>query len=665
MVTITDSFFSPYIRLVQGVMLPYQWDVLNDKVEGAEKSHSIENIRIAAGLSQGEFEGMVFQDSDVAKWIEAVAYCLQDNNDSNGISESDDITGKNKTGNETLQALQSYADEAINLIAKAQCEDGYFNTYFQLTAPDKKFTNLNEAHELYCLGHFIEAAVAYYQATGKREILDVFCKYADLIDSLFGSAEGKSKGYPGHQEIELALARLFELTGEQRYLNLAKFFLGERGTEPNFFSAEWKARDGLSIWSRRKEPCPKEYSYSQAHKPVREQTEAVGHAVRAMYMYTAMAEVGRLTGDDSLLSACRTLFGDICKQLYVTGGIGQTNHGEAFTFAYDLPNEINYSETCASIGLIFFMRSMLKAEPRSAYADVMERALYNTVLASIGTDGKSYFYVNPMEVWPKASEHNPARHHVAAHRQKWHRCACCPPNAARLIASLRDYLYTVDSESNTVYFHLYAASELKAEMYTGTLEFSVQTEYPLTGEVSVEIKTAPSASPITLAIRIPQWLEGILPKFAVNGETVEVAVKNGYAHITRIFKAGDTISFAFDITPRYIRANTEVRANAGKVCLQRGPLVYCLEECDNSENLHSLIIKVNSEIIEKEYTIGGIPCVILSVKGYREKDSDEDIYTFKQKIHQSCELTFVPYHLWGNRNRGEMTVWAREILQDN
>ncbi|MCL2031028.1 MAG: glycoside hydrolase family 127 protein, partial [Oscillospiraceae bacterium] len=401
-VRLNDSFLSPYYRLVCDAVLPYQWDALNDLVEGADKSRCLENIRVAAGLSEGEFHGFLFQDSDAAKWLEAVAYCLQ---------------------NGGAKEWEARADEVIGLIAKAQRPDGYFNTYFQLTAPERRLTNLHEAHELYCLGHFIEAAAAYEKATGKRELLEIVRRYADLIDSLFGHGEGKRRGCPGHQEIELALVKLYEATRERKYLDLAKFFLDVRGTEPNTFAEEYKARDGFSEWSKRKEPMPADYSYNQAHKPVREQTEAVGHAVRAVYMYTGMAEVGRLTQDESLVNACCVLFEDICRQLYITGGIGSTNHGEAFTFAYDLPNEINYSETCASIGLMYFAHSLLKTEARAVYADVMERALYNTVLAGLGTDGESYLYVNPMEVWPEASEKNPARAHVKARRQKWHHCA--------------------------------------------------------------------------------------------------------------------------------------------------------------------------------------------------------------------------------------------------
>ncbi|MCL2703698.1 MAG: glycoside hydrolase family 127 protein [Defluviitaleaceae bacterium] len=634
-VRLAEGYLSPYYRLVRDVMIPYQWEAMNDRVEGAVKSHCIDNIRIAAGQREGEFYGFLFQDSDVAKWLEALAYCVQ---------------------NGDAAEFEAIADGVIQTIKSAQQPDGYFNTYIQLTAPERKLTNLYEAHELYCLGHLAEAAAAYTQATGKRELLDIVLRFIDLIDSRFGSGEGKLRGYPGHQEIELALARLYEVTNDGKLLRLGKYFLDERGREPHFFTQEWEKRGGLSEWTQRSEKLPADYTYNQAHLPVREQDKVVGHAVRAMYMYAAMAEIGRLSGDESLLDACRVLFEDLRRQTYVTGGIGSTNHGEAFTFAYDLPNETNYSETCASIGLVFFMHAMLKTEVDAACADLMENALYNTVLAGVSTDGQSYFYVNPMETVPEANERNPARTHAKSRRQKWNACACCPPNISRLLASIGKYLYSVDGD--TVYVHLYAASDVTADLKGGPFAFGVRTGYPLDGAVMLTAGSDVTDN-ATLAFRVPGWCGDA--SFKLNGKNADVSVRKGYAYITHKFVKGDVLELSFDMRPRVVYANPGLRAAAGKACIRRGPLVYCLEERDNIPNLHSLSLDASAEIREKPGSVGGMDCVVLTAGGFAEESADDSVYTHIPKKRAARELVFVPYHLWGNGgDLGEMIVWVRE-----
>lgn len=632
-VTITDSFFQKYYRLITEEIIPYQWNVLNDNVEGAEKSHCIENMRIAAGLSDEEFYGFLFQDSDFAKWLEAVGNCLQ-KGDASGFEEK--------------------VDEVVGYIEKAQEPDGYFNTYFQITAPERKFTNLFEAHELYCAGHFIEGALSYYEATGKRPAMDVACRMADMIDTRFGIEEGKIRGYDGHQEIEIALIKLYEATGNEKYLRLACFFLDERGKEPNFFLDEWEKRDGLSEWTKHKAKLPKDFSYNQAHKPVREQEVAEGHAVRAVYMYTAMADAARHTNDSGLLSACEKLFDNITqKQMYITGGIGQTNHGEAFTFDYDLPNDINYSETCASIGLIFFAQSMLKNRIDSKYSDTIELALYNTVLASMQTDGKSYFYVNPMEVVPEASEKNPARQHVKSVRQKWHACACCPTNLARLLSSLEKYIYT--QKDNHIYIHQYISSKTSFSVESGTLGIEMETSYPMDAEVRINIT---SGSDAVIALRVPNWSHKT--DFRLNGAVINPEIKNGYAYIGGHFKEGDILSACFEMKVEFIYANTLARAASGKLCVKRGPLVYCLEETDNVKNLHRLMIKKNSCAETKRDNITGFEFYRIIADGLLESDTSEGLYTASPKSLTDTKLSFVPYFLWGNRETGEMICWVRE-----
>ena len=384
---IRNSFWNRYIDLVKNMVIPYQWDILNDRREDAEPSHAIDNLRIAGGKMKGHFYGQVFQDSDVYKWLEAVGNIL--------MLERD-------------PELEEKADAVIDLIAEAQEEDGYLDTYFSIEEPDKKWTNVLECHELYCAGHFIESAVSYYRATGKEKILQIAYKLADYLDRVFGPEEGKLHGYPGHQEIEIALLKLYDLSGNEKYLNLAGYFINTRGTN-HFFEEEFEKRDHVSFWEKARTPEPNRYYnqypynyYNQFQSPVRLQKKAVGHAVRAVYMYTAMADLAGKTGDKELFAACRTIWDNIVKkQMYITGGIGATNSGEAFTNDYDLPNDTNYSETCASIGLIFFAQRMLMSETDSVYGDVIEQALYNTVLGGMNYEGNRFFYVNPLESVPE------------------------------------------------------------------------------------------------------------------------------------------------------------------------------------------------------------------------------------------------------------------------
>ncbi len=634
-VTLKEGFFKEYTKLVQEVVIPYQWEALNDRIPDAEKSHAINNFRIAAGEAEGEFGGLVFQDSDLAKWLEAVGYSLASKPDSQ---------------------LEAWADEVIELIEKAQQKDGYLNTFFTLKRPGERWTNLLECHELYCAGHMMEAAVAYYEATGKRKLLDVMCRFADHIDSVFGTEEGKLRGYDGHEEVELALVKLYKATGNEKYLNLSKYFIDERGQEPSFFIEEWEKRGRVPFWNAYEDRKP-ELSYNQAHIPVREQTEAVGHAVRAVYLYAGMADIAALTKDEELKQSCRRLWENIVtRQMYITGGIGSTHSGEAFTFNYDLPNDTVYQETCASIGLFFFAHRMLLMEKDSSFADVMEKALYNSIISGMGFDGKSFFYVNPMEVWPEASAKNPERRHVMPVRQKWYGCACCPPNLARLIVSLKQYIYTYNEEA--LYTHLYIPS--KTTVLAGEDEITLEqsTEYPWNGDIRIatEFKKARN---YTLAFRIPGWCRKV--KITVNGENypLEGNVSGGYVSVTRRWKAQEEVRISFDMPVELIQSHPEVRANAGKVALQRGPLVYCLEEADNGENLSALSIDTESEfVINKEPELMK-EALSVTGKGVRILDDQWEniLYHPYRKQEEEVEIKAIPYFLWGNRKSGEMLVW--------
>lgn len=640
-VRITDGFWTDYLKLVREVVIPYQYETLHDRVPGVEPSHAIRNFKIAAGEEEGEFYGFVFQDSDVAKWLEAVGYSLAVHPD---------------------PELEQRADEVIDLVAKAQQPDGYLNTFFTIKEPGKRWTNLTDCHELYCAGHMMEAAVAYYRATGKRKLLDVVCRFADHIADVFGTGEGQLPGYDGHQEIELALVKLYQATGEEKYLKLAQYFIDQRGVEPSFLVEEWKKRNGLGHWSPVPSKNPPNLSYHQAHLPVREQETAVGHAVRAVYMYTAMADLAAYTGDETLLAACKRLWNNIVhKQMYITGGIGSTHHGEAFTFDYDLPNDTVYAETCASIGLIFFASRMLRLEARSEYADVLERALYNTVIGGMARDGRHFFYVNPLEVWPKASRGNPGKHHIKPVRPGWFSCACCPPNVARLLSSLGEYLYTVSGE--TLFVHLYIGGEAEVELDGGlSARLRLESALPWEGKASLEL-SLPSAAAFTLALRLPAWCSA--PHVAVNGETVDVqaCARDGYAYIERVWSPGDRVELTLPMEAQLVRSHPQLRANAGRVAIQRGPLVYAVEEADNGHGpVSSLVIRKDAPLAARfdPKLLGG--AVVIEGQAMAEEEAawSGGLYSAAEKKATPVSFKAIPYYLWGNRGEGEMAVWLRE-----
>ncbi len=632
-IKINDTFWSKYIKLIHDEVIPYQWEAINDRIPDAEPSHAIKNFRIAAGLEQGEFYGFPFQDTDLAKWLEAMAYRLETHPDPH---------------------FERLADEAIDLIEKAQQPDGYLNTYYTVKEPGKRWTNLRDCHELYTGGHMMEAAVAYYKATGKRKLLDIMCRFADYVDSVFGTEPGKIRGYDGHQEIEIALVKLYEVTGEDKYLRLSQYFLDERGQEPFYFDIESKKRDDAipiadSVMYDRK--------YAQTHLPVREQTTVEGHAVRAVYMLAAMADVARLTYDHSLLDACRTMWNNIVeKRMYITGGIGSMAHGEAFTFDYDLPNDTMYTETCASIGLIFLAHRMLQLEPKSCYGDELERALYNNVLAGMAQDGKSFFYVNPLEVLPEACEKNANYRHVKPIRQRWFNCACCPPNVARLLSSLGQYIYTVNND--TVYTHLFIGSRAEIDISDEKLVLEQKTNYPWNGEVTIEVLSTVKKE-LSIALRVPGWCRNY--ELKLNGLTKAADTLDGFVVINRLWQQGDVIELDFDMQAGLIESHPLVRANAGKVAIQRGPIVYCIEEVDNGKNLSALSLSLSDRILTefKDDLLGG--AVLVSAQGFRADDASwgKSLYHPLALKKKPVEIKAVPYYMWGNRNPGEMQVWIR------
>ncbi len=622
-VKINDKFWNEIIRLVKNEVIPYQHLALQDKIEGAEKSFCIDNFIKAKAVKhkilQGSavkkypvdkwhyteensepesFKGWVFQDSDVYKWIEAVGYSLQNFPDTE---------------------LERKALEYIDIICDAQLENGYLDTLYIINDIDKAFTNLKDHHELYCFGHLAEGAVSFYNATGNDKLLKTACRFADLICDTFG--ENKIKGYDGHEICEMALFKLYKTTGRKKYLDTALFFINERGKQPYYYDKE----TGV-------DSCGENYHYNQAHIPPRKQTEAVGHAVRGVYLYSAMADLAKELNDDELKKACESIWNNIeNKKMYITGGIGATVDGEAFSFDYDLPNDLAYAETCASIGLIFFARRMSEMSIDSKYSDTIERALYNTVLSGMGEDGKSFFYVNPLEVLPLASHSDSRKQHIKPVRQKWFGCACCPPNLARLISSLNEYIY--NENDNTIFVNQYICSNAVTKY--GSIELKEDNgNYNLITDFSDEVK---------IALRIPYWCDN----FELN-HSFEII--NGYAFFTA---TNENVQIKLNAKPKIIKCSNRVRANIGKAAVTYGPFIYCLEEADNGCDLQMLSIDIS-----KQPTLD---YDIICAEGYREAPDNKLYMNYCEPRKEKCTLKFIPYYKWGNRGENEMCIYVRVL----
>jgi len=568
----------------------------------------------------------MFWDSDLGKSIETVAYSL--------------YRRKNPK-------LEARVDDIIDMYGKMQDEDGYLNAWFQRVQPDRRWTNLRDHHELYCAGHLIEGAVAYFQATGKRKLLDIMCRFADYLIETFGRSEGQLRGYCGHEEIELALVKLARVTGEKKYLDLCKFFIDERGTEPHFFTEE-AIRDGRDPTNF----IQKTYEYSQSHAPVRDQKKVVGHAVRAMYLYCGMADIATEYNDDSLTNALDILWDDLAtKQMYITGGIGPAVSNEGFTDYYDLPNESAYAETCASVGLVFWASRMLGRGPNRRYADIMEQALYNGAMSGLSLDGKTFFYENPLE---SAGKH---------HRWIWHPCPCCPPNIARLLASIGSYMYAVSDDEIAV--HLYGESQARFDIDGAKIELGQKTLYPWDGAIRFDVTTDKTAR-FAIALRIPEWADGATLK--VNGRTINLATVtiDGYARIDREWASGDHIDLDIPLAPRALFANPHVRHDAGRTALMRGPIVYCVEETDNGAGLNGISLPggvLQAKTVQME-DLGG--AVALDVPARRDKaDWGAALYRTSPPDEEQATVRFVPYPFWDNRSPGQMLVWVRTGVRND
>lgn len=564
---------------------------------------------------------VMFWDSDTAKWIEAAAYSL--------------ATHPNP-------ALDALLDEVIALIAARQLPDGYLNTWFITVDPDNRWKNLRDWHELYCAGHLIEAAVAHYEATGKRTLLDVMCRYADYIDTVFGAEEGKKRGYCGHPEIELALVRLWRVTGEARYLNLSRYFVDERGHQPHYYDQEARERGEPPerFWAR-------SYEYNQSHLPVREQPEVVGHAVRAAYLYSAMADLALVDGDEALLAACERLWHHLTTtRMYVMGGIGTSRHNEGFTADYDLPNESAYAETCAAIALVFWAQRMLQFRLDRRYTDILELALYNAVLSGVSLDGTRFFYDNPLE--------SAGRHH----RQEWFACPCCPPNLARIIASLGEYIYSQSHDEAVV--HLYAGSSATFQFGEHTVRLRQETNYPWDGAVSLTIEPDAPAT-FALRLRLPAWCAA--PRVTINDEPVDGATDgHGYLRLERTWHPGDHVELDLPMPVERMYAHPAVRADIGRAALRRGPLIYCIEQIDHTAPLQRIVLPTDPSFAVRE--ADDIPGGALTIEGTAlaldDSSWEGELYRPQRPATRPIALRAIPYFAWDNRAAGEMLVWLPE-----
>jgi len=573
-VRISDSFWTPRLK------------AHNDKTlytcitQMRDSTRRISNFEKAAGIKTGLHEGIFFDDSDVYKAMEGMAYSLS-------------ISGDKK--------LEDLLDYWIDIISRSQQPDGYLNTYYTLNQPDKRWTDIG-MHEMYCGGHMIEAAVAHYRSTGKTTFLDVAIKFADYLDRTFGP--GKKHWVPGHEEIELALVKLYHLTGTERYLNLAHWLLEERGRE--FTDLKYNVNIQNDI-------------------PVSEITDIKGHAVRAMYLFSGMADVLAAKQVPEYREALNRVWDDVVnRNMYITGGIGSSKSNEGFTEDYDLPNKEAYCETCASIGMVLWNSRMNTLSGDSKYADVMERSLYNGVLSGVSLDGDLFFYVNPLE---SDGDH---------HRQRWFGCACCPSNIARFIPSVGNYFYT--KSENEIRVNIYAGNETNIKLGGIDVNLKQQTNYPWEGIVKLEIK--PDAPFIfTLKMRIPGWCDGF--SVSVNNKKLKnKIIKDGYLVIDRLWNKGDVVTLNMEMPVRMIKDNDLVKENKGKRAIQRGPLVYCTEEADNTGTdlkKISLSRKNTFQLSEGTGKLYGMKLLRTNLNGNT--------------------ITFIPYFAWDNREPGKMKVW--------
>lgn len=620
-VQIHDGFWGQRTTVNRERTLPYQY-------EQCQKTGRLDALKLQ--WKPGEEEPHIYWDSDVEKWLEAASYTYATHPD---------------------EQLLAIINQTVDLLASAQQDDGYLNSHFTTVKPKERWTDLYLMHELYCAGTLMESGVAVFYATGNRKLLDVACRFADYIDTVFGSKEGQCHGYPGHEEIELALIKLYRATNDEKYLNLSKFFVDQRGQSPNYFLEEAKRLGNTRL----------EYGlqYMQAHAPVREQKEAIGHAVRALYLYSGMADVAAETGDEELFEATKTIWKNmIHRRMYITGGIGSAPQGERITYDYDLPNETAYAETCASVALVFLAHRMLQVEDHAEYADVLEKVLFNGLASGVNLEGDQYFYANPLRSSPSLlQDYQPE--HICGHRRPWFGCACCPPNVARLYAALGEYIYAQASE--VLYVHQYIASSTSIEMSGTFVGLNMTTRYPWDGTIGVQLDV-PEPVTFTLAMRIPGWCSGATMQ--INNEAVNIGdrLDHGYVKITRQWNPDDEVTLHLPMPILRMHTHPQCRVNHGKVALQRGPMIYCVEEMDCGCDPASLIIPSDVSLVAEHRAdlLGGVTVIKGHALHYDPELWDGDLYATDKAEKSPVDFIAIPYCVWANREIGSMSVWLTE-----
>lgn len=635
-IKITGGILGEKRRLIAGVTVPYIGNALCDEVAGIRKSGSVENFRIASGEVRKEFHGLVSQDSDLFKWMEAASLALAQQEENGFLGEKGNKETPRNMG------LRARLKELADLLERCQMKDGYLNTYYIINGLKHKWSYLKESCQLYCAGHLLEAAVTNYEVTGERSLLEIAMKYGDCIDRAFGAEEGKIHGYDGHAEIELALYRLYEATGMDKYRDLADFFVEERGKQPYFFNQEKGNVDvtGNLVYELKED----DFHHSQSHLPVREQKEAVGHAVKAAYFYTAAADKARLSKDEKLYETVEGLWEDVTeKKMFLTGAIGSSEYGESFTYAYDLPGDLMYGETCAAIGLFLWGYHMLRMDTDRKYSDVMERALFNGILGGISEDGKKFFYTNPLEIDPERCKKRKDYSHLETERQSWFDCPCCPPNIARLILSFNRYMYTASLGELNIHFFASSAADIEG------WHVEQRTEYPAEGKIMLTVERKGEGKG-RLRIRVPGWCENFIIK--ADGKKVEGTLEKGYLLMEEDFSHKKIIELDLDMPLKKVYANGRVKSLAGKAAVMRGPLVYCLEQADNGE-LFDLFFKETGKL-----EMGEDGTVL--AEGYRMAGPGSGLYTYQKPDYREENIILLPYYRWNNRGAGQMRVFLGE-----